>query len=184
MVVYIARCKSIAEAAKVQSRLMAACPTLIYTRMLRRVDDLDAYNAEMLRSADEQTALGELTFHAGERPLRQRPPFLLIALLSLIGLGALGFAIVGPLVFFGFAALAVFGIGAMAVGSARGRPFGNIPADRQAFWKAEKWLRRGRPVVVAGSDEPPVDGFKLPANIHCFVRQNTPRHNACKSMRA
>lgn len=160
MVIYIARCRDMSEAKSMREKLMSTCPALVYSRVLRTMKDLDVYNSEMLRSGDEEFEPGHFTFDGTERANglgRQRIGWSILALFCLLAAIVLGVQLFGArsashLSVALLAALLVATIGVasfMAVRSSRG-----MSAEHRAYTQAAAWLKRGRPVVIVGSDEP------------------------------
>lgn len=177
MVMYVACCKSVREATAIQSQITAAAPTLIYSRLLLRPQDLDVFSAEMLRSGDEQISVGAFAFGNNQATMDDswrifsKAVLLAVILLGLVAaigvrlisstahsntlVGIFAAALLLLLVFFAF-------LGARAVE--------RMTPERTAFWNAAKWLKRGQPVLIAASEEPLDEKISLPPNVLCFYR--------------
>ena len=174
---YVACCKSLREARAIQNQIIAAAPTLIYSRLLMHSKDLDVFSAEMLRSGDEQIAVGAFAFGNNQATMNDSwRIFSKAVLLAVILLGMLAVAGVRLLTstahsntlvgLFAVALLLLF-IFFAYLGT---RAVARMTPERTAFWNAAKWLKRGRPVMIAASEEPIDEKISLPENVLCFYR--------------
>lgn len=173
VVVYIARCRTEKEAVLAQSKLVSVCPTLVFTRILRRASDLDSFNSEALRAGDEGIATGALAYDQDAVRLNRLWHGILAAWFALLALAS------APVIWFfssntrqpafemlliwaiAFVLLAIFGTLSL-------RAFRcSSPASRN-LWKARRWLHRGNFVVIAGSEVLPDDEKSLPRNVRYF----------------
>lgn len=185
MIMYLARCRDQNEVHEVQKRLQA-CPTLIYSRVLQKPQDLDFYNAELLVHNENNFSAGHMALRAGEKRrrvfFRSIYPwvilssalatifFVLVALLIARMIagpsspGVLTITIVWTCIFFILGALSAGGALSLFKGAAMG--------ESAIYAKAEKWLRRGYSVVIAASEGVPDERFQLPNNVIYFDRQS------------
>ncbi len=177
MVMYVARCKSFAEAGAVQHGIRAACPTLIYSRILLSSQDLDSFSAEMLRSGDDQISVGAMTFGQNQATMddswRILSRWVLFAVAVLVALALAGVRILNSMPHTN-TAVAVLVAAIMLVfilfALLGARALASMTPERTAFWNATKWLKRGRPVVIAASEESPDHPGRLPKTVICFYR--------------
>lgn len=180
MVVYVACCKSQDEAIKVQSKLISTTPTLVFSRILKHVRELDAYDPELFTSSDEHAPIGQLVFGDGlqsakliQRALLRR----LAVIVAVVGIALLiEVRAFGGLSSRSLLAIAVlvgtFVVGLVLAGVAAKLAFIKMTPDRMAFVRAANNLKHRMPVVIAGSDESPDPGKQLPANVVFFEQKN------------
>ncbi|MEW6057028.1 MAG: hypothetical protein AB1540_10475 [Bdellovibrionota bacterium] len=175
MVVYVARCHSLNEAKALQDKFAMTCPTLVSSRILTKPADLHVYDADLLRTEDEAISVGEISFDREKAYSEEKWKKLLI-------LGILGMIVGAAVALFSINVFTTtrpspFSIAAAAFGILLTGSFlaviglqalEHISPQRRALWSAERWLKAGRPVVIAASDELPDGSLALPRNIFFF----------------
>lgn len=184
MVVYVARCTDLREANVIQKNLIASESSLVFFRILTRLSDLDVFNAEILKSADDQTALGQVSFCSQSKSKKLgrlfggwfAAAFLAISFgLFLIAnrlgdssastsMSSIGF-IIGSLI------IVLTAISYAALSARLQLSSENQRKDRKIFRKAQRWLKKRRPVVIFGSDLGLDQEIKLPSNTLWFYQQ-------------
>lgn len=175
MVVYIALCKNDSEALQTRDKLIAACPTLVFSRVLHRPRELDVYNADLLQTTDAAHKVGQLAYdqkstHIGQ--IHKGLPSVVVAavLATIAALWTIARLIRVP----NTSLLTIIGIWAIVIGISAAYVFYNArvlkrsSSSAKSLWKAEQWLQKGQPVVIAGSDDPPDNHRTLPKNILYF----------------
>lgn len=174
MVVYLALCKSEAEARETQNKLIAACSTLVFSRVLHRPHELDAFNADMLRSLDESVVVGQISYEQSHKVGKMRKGIYVASLILVLGLilaiwETVRYATGAEQSWVPVAALwAVELIALAAFAYTSSRALKGSSQGSKKIWKAEQWLRKGRPVVIAGSDDLPDNHKMLPKSILYF----------------
>jgi hypothetical protein len=187
MVFYLARCKDPQEAFEIQKKLITTCPTLIYSRVLQKPQDLDVFNAKLLRGDDEEYRPGDVALEqaaGGDLPLRRRMgplyPWMVLgtvlaAIFFILAGVILAHAIIaGTPTDFGSAVIwaGVFmGLSAIALGAtwatSRAAP---IAGEAGVYDRVERWLKKGYPVFIAASEGVPDASAHLPRNVIYFDR--------------
>lgn len=190
MIIYVARCRTPEETKAVQDALIAACPTLIHSRLLTKPQDLDVYNAELLKSQDEQLAVGDFAFgrndniaeHAWrglcrQMTLRMILAIVLLAAALLLGLRAFRGEAPSERVLAALWICLAGGLGLLLFLGVKAAQ--RISVDHRAFRNARRWLKSGRPVVIAASEDSPDEKTRLPDNVISFEAR--PRQPAPKA---
>jgi hypothetical protein len=164
MLAFVARCKDLKDAEKTQRDLTREIPNLVFTRVLRRASDLDAFKADYLLLEEVKGP----DYDKAVRAFEWWP---------ILGIGLLGAAVVlGTRVLSESAPshreLAMV-CGAIIAGlvlfaAVLSRAFRRIVPGRSAITKARNWLRRGRPIVFAVSEDAPDNLRSLPRGVVAF----------------
>jgi hypothetical protein len=164
MLAFVARCKDLKDAEKTQLALARACPTLIFSRVLRRVSDLEAFK-------EDYQLLEEVKGPDSDRVER------VFDLWPVIGIGLLAAAVVLSARILGQSApshralaivCAAIIAGLVLFAAIFSRSLRRLVPGRSAIAKTRRWLRRGRPVVFAVSEDPPDNERRLPRGVVLF----------------
>lgn len=146
----------------------------MYSRILNKTQDLDVYNASLLLSSDAQISVGTLSFLKTRIELSTRSLVIWVVLTSmllstialfilrLLDTSRLFEPIVIGLLFIGL----LLGVTTFVYLAAKA--LNQASAEYKAYKKAERWLKRGFPVVIAASENPPENDLLLDKNFLYF----------------
>jgi uncharacterized membrane protein YcjF (UPF0283 family) len=170
---YIVPCSDLKEARLIQTRLQSNSSSLVYSRILRKPNELDLFNAHVLRSEDEEFAVGVLAF---EMPLSQNDDWqrswlstshwlavsisMIVISVALVMQQLQKHSILP--VSSTLTVTVMLSAAILILGFTGWQTYQSFRKETRAYKRAKAWLKKGKPVVIAACDELPDLKVPLP----------------------